>query len=112
MTHQDPTNTPRWARLVDLAAGELPPEEPAELRRWVDADPERREALAQIEAIWRATDVSAELDAADGDAELRRIKVEAGGGGRLIARVGPNSHQKPNFELTHRRRRRFGVAVR
>lgn len=35
-----------WNRIARYAAGECSAEEAAELRRWIDEDPERREALA------------------------------------------------------------------
>ncbi len=112
MTRQDSANDPQWARLVYLVTGELPPEETAALRRWVEAAPERREALAQMEAIWQATDVSAELDAANGEAELRRIKAEAEGGGRLIARVGPPAPRRSGFDVMPHRNARVGTLLR
>ncbi len=108
-TPTDPTDDPRWDRLIHLVAGELTPDEAAALRRWVEADPSRRAALAQLEAIWQVTNVSdeAETDAAAGERELRRIKAEAGGGeARIIARVGPQ------FDRLTRRRSRVSTGLR
>lgn len=107
MTPKRPTDDPRWDRLIHLVAGELSAEEAAELRRWVEADPERGEVLARLEEIWHATAPSPELAPAgwDAEAELRRIRAEAGYAGRVIARVGPS------FELIPRRRSRFAPVL-
>ena len=61
MNRQSPTDDPHWDRLVHLVAGEVAADEAAELRRWVEADPRRREVLARLEAIWRSTAPSADV---------------------------------------------------
>lgn len=112
MTRDDSANDPQWARLVSLVTGELSPDEAAALRRWVEAAPERLAGLAQVEAIWQATEASAELDAANGEAELRRIKAEAEGGGRLIARVGPPEPRRSGFDVMPHRDGRVRALLR
>ncbi len=40
-----------WARLARYVASECSPEEAEEVRRWIEADPSRREALAFMEQV-------------------------------------------------------------
>lgn len=105
MTPIDPTDDPLWDRLIHLVAGELPAGEADELRRWVDADPQRRATLARLEEIWRATAPDPAPESWDAEAELRRIRA-AGEAGRVIARVGPD------FERIHGSRSRARTALR
>lgn len=91
MTQRHSTDDPRWDRLIHLVAGELSADEASALQSWIDADPERQRVVAHLQGVWCATEPSgnARPDAWDAEAELRRIRSETGGAGRVIARVGP-----------------------
>jgi ferric-dicitrate binding protein FerR (iron transport regulator) len=43
-----------WTRLARYFAGESSPEETGEIRRWIEADPERRRVIAELRAAWEA----------------------------------------------------------
>ena len=47
-----------WERLARYVAGQCAPDEAGELERWIALDPERREAVRDMQAIWAKADVA------------------------------------------------------
>lgn len=47
-----------WARVARYVAGECPRDEAIETERWIEADPARREIVAQLRTVWTKADVA------------------------------------------------------
>jgi transmembrane sensor len=72
----DTLNDADWQRLARYAAGESTPEESAELRAWVLADPARAKL---VEALSRPAEWKSQLRDADVEAALAKVKARMHG---------------------------------
>ncbi len=106
-----PDDDPRWNQVVHYFAGELPADQAAALRQWIEADPERRELIAQWQEVWQlAAQAPHQWDAKAG---LRRVRAEApdARSPRLVtARIEPNFARLPGTR-PHRLRTLARVAA-
>jgi transmembrane sensor len=75
-----------WTELGRWFAGEMSPEEAAEMERWLAAHPEHAPVIAALREAWAAAAEASQGWSAD--AALRRVRAAASAEARVIARLG------------------------
>ena len=81
-----PTDEFPWADLGRWFAGELSPDEAAELERWVASTPDRAVVVAALRQAWSSAGSAGEgWDAASA---IRRVREASAAEARVIARLG------------------------